>query len=123
MRAFPVKLDLFATDLTGRMLHFPTLREHIASPAQITDVMRDFIAKLKETSLVGWMDLLCPQRLWPLPETHSPQKKKETYLPEQSKQSLPSTRENSFLNLLTCSHLLPWPWRFATMGQQSSGVM
>ncbi|QQP37454.1 Uncharacterized protein FKW44_017722, partial [Caligus rogercresseyi] len=25
MRAFPVKLDLFTTDLTGRMLHFPIL--------------------------------------------------------------------------------------------------
>ncbi|XP_058626113.1 SCAN domain-containing protein 3-like [Onychostoma macrolepis] len=48
MRAFPVKLDLFATDLsTGRMLHFPTLRKFISSPAQITDVMTDFIARLK----------------------------------------------------------------------------
>uniref|UniRef100_A0A8C1PBE8 HAT C-terminal dimerisation domain-containing protein n=1 Tax=Cyprinus carpio TaxID=7962 RepID=A0A8C1PBE8_CYPCA len=48
MRAFPVKLDLFATDLiTGRMLHFPTLRKCISSPAQITDVMTDFIARLK----------------------------------------------------------------------------
>ncbi len=48
MRAFPVKLDLFATDLsTGRMLHFPTLRKYISSPAQITDVMTDFIARLK----------------------------------------------------------------------------
>lgn len=48
MRAFPVKLDLFATDLsTGRMLHFPTLRKCISSPAQITNVMTDFIARLK----------------------------------------------------------------------------
>ncbi|KAL1276497.1 hypothetical protein QQF64_036120 [Cirrhinus molitorella] len=45
---FQVKLDLFANDLsTGRMLHFPTLRKCISSPAQITDVMTDFIAMLK----------------------------------------------------------------------------
>uniref|UniRef100_A0A9J8BA81 C2H2-type domain-containing protein n=1 Tax=Cyprinus carpio carpio TaxID=630221 RepID=A0A9J8BA81_CYPCA len=48
MRAFLVKLDLFATDLsTGRMLHFLTLRKCISSPAQITNVMTDFIARLK----------------------------------------------------------------------------
>lgn len=46
---FQVKLDLFSSDLsTGRMLHFPTLRKSISSPAQITDVMTDFIARLKE---------------------------------------------------------------------------
>uniref|UniRef100_A0A8C2DHQ3 DUF4371 domain-containing protein n=1 Tax=Cyprinus carpio TaxID=7962 RepID=A0A8C2DHQ3_CYPCA len=48
MCTFPVKLDLFATDLSiGRMLHFPPPRKCISSPAQITDVMTDFIARLK----------------------------------------------------------------------------
>ncbi|RXN38167.1 SCAN domain-containing 3-like isoform X2 [Labeo rohita] len=56
MRAFQVKLDLFANDLsTGRMLHFPTLRKCISSPAQITDVMTDFIAMLKN-NFVGRLD-------------------------------------------------------------------
>ena len=49
MRAFQVKLDLFGTDLsTGRMLHFPTLCKCISSPARITAVMTDFVARLKE---------------------------------------------------------------------------
>ena len=30
------------------MLHFPTPHKSISSPAQITDVMTDFIARLKE---------------------------------------------------------------------------
>lgn len=49
MHTFHLKLDLFATDLrTGRLLHFPMLRKCISSPAQLTDVMTDFIARLKE---------------------------------------------------------------------------
>ncbi|KAI2646908.1 SCAN domain-containing protein 3 [Labeo rohita] len=56
MRAFQVKLDLFANDLsTGRMLHFPTLRKCISSPAQITDVRTDFIAMLKN-NFAGRLD-------------------------------------------------------------------
>ncbi|KAL0152649.1 hypothetical protein M9458_052372 [Cirrhinus mrigala] len=56
MRAFQVKLDLFANDLsTGRMLHFPTLRKCISSPTQITDVMTDFIAMLKN-NFAGRLD-------------------------------------------------------------------
>ncbi|KAJ7986678.1 hypothetical protein DPEC_G00342390 [Dallia pectoralis] len=56
MPAFQVKLDLFATDLsTGRMLHFPTLRKCISSPAQITDVMSDFIPSLKN-NFAGRLD-------------------------------------------------------------------
>ena len=46
MRAFQVKLDLFGTDLsTGRILHFPTLCKCISSPARITSVMTDFVAR------------------------------------------------------------------------------
>uniref|UniRef100_A0A3Q3EAD9 HAT C-terminal dimerisation domain-containing protein n=1 Tax=Labrus bergylta TaxID=56723 RepID=A0A3Q3EAD9_9LABR len=48
MRAFQVKLDFFATDLSTGRMHFPTLRKHISSPAQITVVMTDFIERLKE---------------------------------------------------------------------------
>uniref|UniRef100_A0A3Q4GBG0 HAT C-terminal dimerisation domain-containing protein n=1 Tax=Neolamprologus brichardi TaxID=32507 RepID=A0A3Q4GBG0_NEOBR len=49
MRAFQVKLNLFETDLsTGRLLHFPTLRKCISSSTQVTDVMTDFIVRLKE---------------------------------------------------------------------------
>lgn len=49
MRALQAKLNLFATDLsTGGMLHFPGLRKCISSPAQLMDVMTDFIARLKE---------------------------------------------------------------------------
>ena len=56
MRAFQIKLDIFTNDLTtGRMLHFPTLRKCISSPAQITDVMRDFTARLKE-NFAGRLD-------------------------------------------------------------------
>lgn len=56
MRAFQVKLDLFGTDLsTGRMLHFLTLRTCISSPAQIRDVMTDFIASLKK-NFAGRLD-------------------------------------------------------------------
>lgn len=55
-RAFQVKLGLFTTDLsTGRMLHFPNLRKCIVSPAQMTDVMTDFIARLKE-NFAGRLD-------------------------------------------------------------------
>ena len=46
---FQVKLDLYTTDLsTGRMPHLPTLRQSISSPAHITDVMTNFIARLQE---------------------------------------------------------------------------
>ncbi|KAG2458315.1 SCND3 protein, partial [Polypterus senegalus] len=56
MRAFQVKLDLLANDLsTGRMLHFPTLRKCISSPTQITDVMTGFIAMLKN-NFAGRLD-------------------------------------------------------------------
>ncbi|QQP36960.1 Hypothetical protein FKW44_022216 [Caligus rogercresseyi] len=104
------------------MLHFPILREHIASPRINHRCDEGFHCEAKG-NFAGRLDgLLCPQRLWPLPETHSPQKRRRLIC--QNKASSPSIDEaNSFLNFLTCSHLLPWPWRFATMGQQSSGVM
>lgn len=48
MHVFQVKLNLFETDLrTGRLLHFPTLRKCTSSPTQVTDVMTDFIVRLK----------------------------------------------------------------------------
>ncbi len=72
MRAFPVKLDLFATDLsTGRMLHFPTLRKFISSPHKSRMWWQILLRSWKLTLLVDWMDLFCPQR-WPfLSETCS----------------------------------------------------
>lgn len=60
MHAFHFKLGLFAMDLrTGLLLHFPTLRKCISFPAQITDVMTDFIVRLKENFAAHH---LCPQR-------------------------------------------------------------
>ncbi len=61
MHAFQVKLDLIVTDLsTGRVLHVPTLCKCISSPAQVTDVMTHFIARLKENfaSRLDWLALL-----------------------------------------------------------------
>ncbi|QQP57713.1 Uncharacterized protein FKW44_002793 [Caligus rogercresseyi] len=96
MRAFPVKMDLFATDLTGRMLHFPTLREHIASPAQITDVMRDFIAKLKE-NFAGRLDgLTLPTEIMAFARDPFTTEK-EGDLSARAKQAVPSIDEGKFI--------------------------
>ncbi|XP_060768194.1 SCAN domain-containing protein 3-like [Neoarius graeffei] len=96
MRAFPVKLDLFATDLTGRMLHFPTLREYIASPTQITDVMRDFIAKLNENFAARLDGLALPTEVMAFardPFTAA----KEGDLSARAKQAVPSIDEGKFI--------------------------
>uniref|UniRef100_A0A669CMJ3 Uncharacterized protein n=1 Tax=Oreochromis niloticus TaxID=8128 RepID=A0A669CMJ3_ORENI len=102
MHVFQVKLNLFETDLsTGRLLHFPKLRKCTSSPTQVTDVMTDFIVRLKENFLGRLDGLALPTEV---PETHLVFQQKATCPSEQRKWSLPLTRGSSYWNLLTCHH-------------------
>ncbi|KAL2092927.1 hypothetical protein ACEWY4_010239 [Coilia grayii] len=78
------------------MLHFPTLRKHISSPAQITDVMTDFIAKLKD-NFAGRLDgLTLPMEVMAFardPFTAA----KEGDLSASAKQAVPSIDEGKFV--------------------------
>ena len=96
------------------------------SPAQIPDVMTDFIARLNE-NFSGSIEWTCSAHRGDgfLPDTRSLLQQKGTYPPEHRKCSLPSTSGNSYSNLLTCTCNYPLPWHgsLALTGLRGSGVM
>ena len=63
--AFQKKLVLFSSDLPDRMLHFPTLRDFIKSSANatVTQVMSDFLNKLRDNFATRFNDFDMPTEL------------------------------------------------------------
>ena len=65
LTAFQRKLVLFSSDLTTKMLQFPTLRDFIKSStnAKVTAVMTDFIDKLRHNFAARFDDFKMPKEL------------------------------------------------------------
>lgn len=63
--AFKKKIVLFSSDLTNRMLHFPTLRDFIKSSAsaKVTQLMTDFMDKLGHNFAARCDDFDMPKEL------------------------------------------------------------
>ena len=63
LTAFQRKLVLFSSDLTTKMLQFPTLRDFIKSStnAKVTAVMTDFIDKLRHNFAARFDDFKMPK--------------------------------------------------------------
>ncbi|XP_033966902.2 uncharacterized protein [Pseudochaenichthys georgianus] len=105
------------------MLHFPTLHKHITSPAQITDVMTDFIARLKEN--FGQLDgLALPTEVMGFvrdPFTVA----MEGGVSTRAKEVVPSIDEGKCTLKLIDMHssVTGCPKRSALTGQRSFGVM